>query len=173
MKKLIGGFAALAFLLVIASCGGASEAELIGKWSMDPASLKIELGDGVPAEMKGMVEGAEKEMKSGAAEEMKAATIEFKDGGKLVVGADGETEEGTWSLDGDNLTLGMEQGGDKVEVTLQVEMSGDSMTATLTAEEILSIIKDQGMEEQVKAMAGKELDKMIDGTSISVTFNKK
>lgn len=173
MKKLIGGFAALAFLFVVASCGGASEADLIGKWSIDPASVSIELGDGVPAEMKGMVEGAEKEMKSEGAEDMKAATIEFKEGGKLVVGADGDTEEGTWALDGDNLTLGMEQGGQKVEVTVQVEMDGDAMTATLTAEEILNVIKKQGMEDQIKAMAGTELDKMIDGTSISVTFKKK
>lgn len=173
MKKVIGGFAALAFLFVVASCGGASESDLIGKWSIDPSSVKIELGDGVPADMKKMVESGQKEMMAEGSEDMKAVSIEFKEGGKLVVGAEGQSEEGTWSLDGDNLTLGMEQGGIKGEITVQVEMDGDSMTATLTAEEIMKLIKDQGMEEMVKAQAGTELKKMVDGTSISVTFNKK
>ena len=173
MKKVIGGFAALAILFVVASCGGASEADLIGKWSADPASVKVELGDGVPAEMKEMVASAEKEMKEEGAEDVKAATIEFKEGGKLVVSAEGDSEEGTWSLDGDNLTLGMEDGGQKFEITVQVEMNGDSMTATLTAEEIMNTLKSSGMDQMIKAQVGDELDKMIDGTSISVTFNKK
>ncbi|GAB5418568.1 MAG: hypothetical protein Crog4KO_03250 [Crocinitomicaceae bacterium] len=173
MKKVIGGFAALAFLFVVASCGGASEADLIGKWSVDPSSIDIKLGDGVPSEMKAMVKEGKKEMMAEGSEDMKAATIEFKEGGKLVVGAEGQSQEGTWSLDGDNLTLGMEEGGQKMEVTVQVEMDGDSMTATLTAEEIMKLLKESGMDQMIQAQAGAELDKMVDGTSISVTFNKK
>lgn len=174
MKKVIGGFAALAFLFVVASCGGVSEKDLVGKWSVDPTSIDIKLGDGVPAEMKTMVEQGQKEMVSEGSEDMKAATIEFKEGGKLVIGAEGESQEGTWSLDGSDLTIGMEERGQKVEVTLQVEMNGDEMTATLTAEEILNVLKDQGMDQNVEQMAGgKKLDEMVDGTSLSVTFKKK
>lgn len=173
MKKVIGGFAALAFLFVVASCGGASEKDLIGKWSVDASSLDIQLGDGVPADMKEMVKSGQKEMLEEGSEDMEAATIEFKEGGVLTVGAEGESENGTWKLDGNTLTLGMEQGGQKVEVDLEVEMSGDKMTATLTAEEVLNVIKEQGMADQVKAMAGTELEKMVDGTSISISFNKK
>jgi len=173
MKKVIGGIAALAILFVVASCGGASESDLVGKWSVDPASVNIELGDGVPAEMKAMVESAEKEMKSEGAKEVEATTIEFKEGGKLVISAEGDEQEGTWSLDGDNLTLGMEEGGQKLDITVEVEMSGDSMTATLTAESIMKALKDSGMDQMIKAQTGTELDKMVEGTSISVTFNKK
>ncbi len=179
MKKVIGGLAALAFLFVVASCGGVSESDLVGKWTADPSSVEITLGDDVPSEMKSMVERGEKEMKQEASSDIKATTIEFKEGGKLVVSAEGQEQTGTWSLDGEDLTLGMEAQGMKVELTVQVEMDGDSMTATLQATEILKAIKkatkDQpGADEMIKRMTGDEdLDKLAKGTSISVTFNKK
>ncbi|MCR9173248.1 MAG: DUF4923 family protein [bacterium] len=178
MKKVIGGFAALAFLFVVASCGGVSESDLVGKWSVDPSSVELELGDGVPAEMKSMAKSYKKDMQQEGADEVKAMTIEFKEGGKLEVGAEGQTQEGTWSLDGENLTIGMEAEGMRVDVTLQVEMDGDNMKATLQASEILKSLKKalkaQGQEDMIKQMAGGgDVDKMAEGTSISFTLNKK
>lgn len=175
MKKILGGIAALAILFVVASCGGVSEDELIGKWSADPSSVDIKLGDGVPSEYKSMVKSYQADMKSEGAEEIKAATIEFKEGGTLVVSAEGQEQKGTWSLDGDDLTLGMEEGGQKLEMTVQVEMDGDNMTATLEASEVLkSLKKTPGADQMIKGLAnGNDIDKMAEGTSISVTFNKK
>lgn len=173
MKKVIGGFAALAFLFVVASCGGVSEKDIVGKWSVDASSIDIKLGDGVPAEMKEMVNKGKKEMMEEGKSDMEAATIEFKEGGKLVVGAEGESQEGTWELDGDQLILGMEERGKKASIKLGVEMDGDNMTLTLTAEEVMNLLKEQGMDKMVEAQAGEKLDKMVEGTSVSVTLKKK
>ena len=179
MKKVIGGLAALAFLFVVASCGGVSEDDLVGKWSPDPSSVKIELGDGIPSEMKSRVKRLQADMKQEGSEDIKGATIEFKEGGELVVSAEGQKQVGTWSLDGEDLTIGMDADGMKMEVTVQVEMDGDSMTATLQASEIIKAFKKAakqtpGADEMIKRMAdGGDPDKMAEGTSISVTFNKK
>ncbi len=179
MKKVIAGIAALAVLFVVASCGGVSEGDLVGKWSVDPSSVEITMGDGIPSEMKKMVKEGQKEMEQEASEDLKAATIEFKEGGKLVISAEGESQEGTWSLDGEDLTIGMEQGGVKGEITVQVEMDGDNMTATLQATEIVKAIK-KAMKDEPRAgemiermTDGMDMDKMAEGTSISITFNKK
>lgn len=179
MRRIIGGLAAMAVLFVVASCGGVSEGELVGKWSPDPSSLKLELGKDVPAEMKAMATMVEAQAGSDEAAEIGDATLEFKEGGKLVLSAEGESQNGTWSLDGENLTLGMEQDGLKVELTVQVEMDGDKMTATLQATEILKAIKkvakqQPGAEDMIKSMTGNtDLEKAAKGTSMSISFKKK
>ncbi|XOV68186.1 MAG: lipocalin-like domain-containing protein [Fluviicola sp.] len=178
MKKVISGLAALAILFVVASCGGVSEDELVGKWTVDPSTVSIELGDGIPAETKAQAKKYKADMKSEGAEEMKDVYFEFKEGGKFVISGEGESQEGTWSLDGEDLTIGMDAEGLKVELTLQVEMDGDNMTATLQGTEIVKAIKklikqEPRAEEMIGRMVGDDMDKAAKGTSISVTFNKK
>lgn len=171
MKKVIGGLAALAFLFVVASCGSVSEDDVVGKWSIDASSIDITLGDGVPADIKKMVEQGKKEMMEEGKSDMESAVIEFKKGGKFSV--QGESEEGTWKLDGDQLILGMEQRGKKVSVKFDVEMDGDDMKLTLTAEEVMNVLKEQGLDKMLAAQAGGDLDKMVEGTSLSFNLKKK
>ncbi len=178
MKKIIGGFAALAFLLVLGSCGGASEADMIGKWKMDAGSIDLKLGDGVPAEMKAMVEFGKKEMMSEGKEDIEGATVEFKKGGVFTVSMDGQSEDGKWKLDGDNVVLTMKPEGAKKEVSISLiveEVSGDAMTLTLTAEELVNTIKkqDPNAMKMIESMSGQsDIEKMIDGTQVSFTMKK-
>lgn len=170
MKKVIGGVAALAFLFVVASCGGVSEKDIVGKWSIDASSIDLKLGDGVPSEIKEMVNSGKKEMMADK-DEMESAVIEFKEGGKFSV--EGENEGGTWELDGDQLILGMEQGGKKASLKFTVEMDGDDMKLTLTAKELMNTLKDTGMDQMLASQAGGDLDKMVEGTSLSFNMKKK
>lgn len=177
MKKVIGGVAALAFLLVLGSCGGASEADVVGKWKVDASSVNIELGDAVPDAIKGEVDEAMKEMKSGKAkDEMDKVTFDFQEGGKLVISADGEEQEAKWSIDGDYLVIEGDMDGRSGKLKLNIdEVSGDKMTVSLTGEEILAQIKEQAPEmiEMMKQMPnGGDVDKMAEGTKFSVSLKK-
>lgn len=178
MKKIIGGFAALAFLLVLGSCGGASEADMIGKWKMDAGSIDIKLGDGVPSEMKAMVESGKKEMMSEGKEDIEAATIEFKKGGEFTVSMEGDSEKGKWKLDGDKVILSMKPEGAKKEVSIALiveEVSGDAMTLTLTAEELMNTMKkqDPNSVKMIESMSGQsDIEKMVEGTQVSFTMKK-
>lgn len=175
MKRIIGGFAALAFLLVLASCGG-KEADVVGKWKIDVSSIDVTLGDGIPAEMKSMMNGNMSEMKSADAQkEADQTTFDFQEGGKLVISKKGDDEklEGKWSIDGDYMIIEGEIEGMKGKLKLMLdEVSGDKMTVSLTGEEILAQLKAQqpGMVEMMKGQG--DLDKMAKGTKVSVSFKK-
>lgn len=176
MKKIISGFAALAFLLVLASCGGASEADVVGKWKIDVSSIDIKLGDAVPAPMKSELNEGMSEMKSDRAQkEADEMTFDFQEGGKLVISKKGEDEkvDAKWSIDGDYMVIEGEVDGMKGKLKLMIdEVSGDKMTVSLTGEEILAQMKAQqpGMVEMMKGQG--DLDKMAEGTKVSVSFKK-
>lgn len=179
MKKLTGSLAVFSLLFLIASCGGVSEDELIGKWTMDPTSVDIELGDGISMEKRATISFYQAALMSRNEEDFSMGSIEFKKGGKVVV-SDGQMEQkGSWTLNGGDLTIGMNISGLKVDMTLQVEKDGEDLIATLQATELIRSIKkvmkqDEEAKEMVDGLTGDDdLDQMADGTSISVKFKKK
>jgi len=175
MKKVIGGFAALAFLFVVASCGSA-EKKMVGKWKFDASALNVELGDGFPAEMKDAVDGGIKEMKSEGAEEMDAVTFDFQEGGKLVVSGEGDEQTFNWSVDGDYLILSGELEGQSGEIKLMIEdVSDDKMSVSLTAEDLIAQVKEQMPElmDMAKSQTGgQDVEKMVKGSKITIGFKK-
>lgn len=175
MKKIISAAVVFAALFIFASCGGGAETTLIGSWKIDPASLDVELGDGFPAEMKTMVENGKKEMREEGSAEMDKVTIEFKEGGKFVMSAEGEDEkiEGTWSVDGEKLKIEAEIEGKKGSVSLNLdEVSSDKVALSLSAEDLLAEIKKQMPEalEEVPPMF--DIDAMVKGTKFMVSLKK-
>lgn len=175
MKKIISGAVVLAALFIFASCGGGAETTLIGAWKIDPASLDVELGEGFPAEMKSMVEEGKKEMKEEGSSDMDKITIEFKEGGKFVMSAEGESDniEGTWSVDGDKLKIEAEIEGKKGTVSLNLdEVASDKVSLSLNAEDLLAEIKKQMPEalEEVPPMF--DIDAMAKGTKFMVSLKK-
>ena len=175
MKKVIGGIAALAFLLTLGSCGGPSEADMVGEWKIDSSSIDVKLGEGVPTEVKAMVQAGKADMLQEGSKEMEAASIKFEKGGKLIASAEGEEQEGKWKLDGDKLVVSMEEGGKEVSIAFNVdEVDGSKMTLTLTAEELLNTMKKQEPRavDQIKAMTGTDVEKMIEGTSLTFSLKK-
>lgn len=178
MKRILGGVFALS-LFVLASCGGTSEADIIGKWKVDASSIDIKLGDGVPAPIKSEVDEAMKDMKSEeGAKEVNNITLDFQEGGKLIVSGEGkeEKEEFKWSIDGDFLVIEGDMQGKKGKIKFNIdEVSGDKMTISLTGEDILAQIKEQAPEmiEGMKMMAGgTDIEKMAAGSKITVSLKK-
>jgi hypothetical protein len=178
MKSIFKLLTVVLISVLLASCGGGagggSTAGLVGQWKADLNSFDLILGDGVPAEMKGMVEM----QKAGLLEEGKAQsddfTIEFTDAGKMVVSQKGEekSEELDYTFDGNKLALSGETEGEKVNISLNVsEVSADKFTIALTGEEVLAQIKAEYPE--LLASAGEmDVDAMVKGCSVTLSFKK-
>ena len=117
-------------------------------------------------------------MMSEGKEDIEGATVEFKKGGVFTVSMDGQSEDGKWKLDGDNVVLTMKPEGAKKEVSISLiveEVSGDAMTLTLTAEELVNMIKkqDPNAMKMIESMSGQsDIEKMIDCTQVSFTMKK-
>lgn len=120
-KKLV---AVLLLVVMVVSLAACSSSSIVGKWKMDIKSV---------LKMSGMSEADYEQMKSLIGD--MSATMEFTEDGKvyLVVTAMGqsETEEQTYSVDGDKLTMGGSTGtykldGDKLTITQ------DGMSLTMT-----------------------------------------
>jgi hypothetical protein len=176
MKSVFKLLTVVLISVLLASCGGGSagSAGIVGKWHADLSTFDLVLGDGVPAPMKGMVEG----QKEGLLEQGKAQqddfTIEFTDAGKMVVSKKGDekTEELDYSFDGSVLNLKGDMDGDKVDINLNVsEVSADKFTIAMTGEEILAQIKTAAPE--LLAGAGEmDVDAMVKGCSVAISFKK-
>jgi hypothetical protein len=182
MKSIFKLLTVVLISVLLASCGAgvdgvdgsSSTAGLVGQWKADLSSFDLILGDGVPAEMKGMVEM----QKDGLLEEGKAQsddfTIEFTDAGKMVVSKKGDdkTEELDYNFDGNKLALSGEVEGDKVNINLNIsEVTADKFTIALTGEEVLAQIKAEYPE--LLASAGEvDVDAMVKGCSVTLSFKK-
>ena len=162
--------------LALVSCGGTemTSIDLAGSWKADPSSLDLTLGDGL-AVFKGAIEEGKQEMLSEVSGESDKVTFEFKEGGKLLVSAEGEEETFTfdWSLEGDKLILEGELEGQEGKIELTVEsVSADKLTLALTAEDLIAQIKEQ-MPEAMDQVPGEfDVDAMAKGTSMSMSFKK-
>lgn len=177
MKSIFKLLTVVLISVLLASCGGGTSSGtsgLVGQWKADLNSFDLILGDGVPAEMKGMVEM----QKAGLLEEGKAQsddfTIEFTDAGKMVVSKKGDekTEELDYTFDGNKLALSGETEGEKVNISLNVsEVSADKFTIALTGEEVLAQIKAEYPELLVGAEA-MDIDAMVKGCSVALSFKK-
>ena len=120
-KKLV---AVLLLVVMVVSLAACSSSSIVGKWKMDIKSVLT---------MSGMSEAEYEQMKPLIGD--MSATMEFTEDGKvyLVVTAMGQsqTEEQTYSVDGDKLTMGGDTGtykidGDKLTITQ------DGMSLTMT-----------------------------------------
>ena len=174
MKKFIGGFAIFASLLILASCGGASEDQIVGTWKVDAGAVDIQLGDGFPEEMKAMVENGEKQMKEDNGQ-LDKVSIEFKEDGKFVVKAEGEDEnaEGTWKIDGDHLVIEAEVEGKKGSMKFNLDEVTDSkMKLSLNAEDVLAELKKQMPEALEQVPAAMDVDAMAKGTKLTFGLKK-
>lgn len=177
MKKLVSGVAALAFLLVLGSCGGSTESNIIGKWKVDVSSVDVQLGDAVPDMIKNELgEGMEKMKSPEAQKEADKMTFDFQEGGKLVLSNGEEKKEAKWSIDGDYLVIEGDMDGQKGKLKLKIdEASGDKLTLSLTGEEIVAQVKEQFPQyiEMMKQMPnGGDAEKMAKGTKLSVSMKK-
>ena len=174
MKKVISGFSILVSLLVLASCGGSAESDIVSVWKIDVSSIDLKLGDGFPEEMKAMVEGQKAEM-TGNTEEMDGITIEFKEGGTFVVAKKGEKEnqEGTWKIDGDKLVLTAEVDGKSNSIKINLdEVTSDKLSLSLTAEDVLAQVKEQMPEAMGAIPAEFDIDAMVTGTKLAISLKK-
>ena len=126
MKKIKLLFV-VCILAVFASCGSGDKMDMKGKWSID----SVELGDGATDEQKAEIEQGLAMMKS-------MITIDVVDDSKLKIGAMGQTEEGTYKIEGDKLIIsgkGEEKSFDIVEHEagmIKIKMSERGMTGTVT-----------------------------------------
>ena len=173
MKKFFSTVAVVLSLAVLTSCGGNAEADLVGEWKLDAGSVELELGEGIPDEMKKMVEGGQKEMAED--DDVKGASLEFKEDGTFVVSGDGEDLEGKWTVEGDKLSLEAEVEGMKGKFSFDlVETSADKVTLSLTAEDLLAQVKEQFgdmYDEASKEMPG-DVDEMAKGTKVTFSLKK-
>ena len=111
--------------------------------------------------------------------------MEFKDDGKLVVGAEGESQEMEWRVEDDRLFLKGDVRGQEGEIGIQiVEASSESMTLLLDGKDLLQQAYDQqgemavdmalnmasGMDPMLQEM---DLKKAISDSNIKLTFSKK
>ncbi len=177
MKNAFKTLAVALTALALVSCGGTevTSADLVGSWKADPSSLDLTLGDGIPAEFKTMIESGKKEAMSEATNETEGMLIEFTKDGKIVLSKDGEEAPFTlnYVVEGDKLSIKGEVEGEKLDyhVTL-TEASADKFTITLTAEDLLSQIKEE-MPEAMNQVPGEfDVDAMAKGTSVSMSFKK-
>lgn len=178
MKNVLKSLIVIMLPFLMASCGGGDKAgKLVGEWKADVSSFDLVLGDGVPDPIKGMVEGQKAKMLAEAEKEAGNMKIEFKEGGKLVLTADGESEEMDYSVSGKKLTLKGDVDGQKVDfdVTL-TDVSADKFTLSLTGEEILSQMKEKYPDEfkqanEAAAQMG-DLEAMVKGSKIAISFKK-
>ena len=120
-KKLV---AVLLLVVMVVSLAACSSSSIVGKWKMDIKSVLT---------MSGMSEAEYEQMKPLIGD--MSATMEFTEDGKvyLVVTAMGqsETEEQTYSVDGDKLTMGGSTGTYKIDGD-KLTLTQDGMSLTMT-----------------------------------------
>lgn len=177
MKNVLKSLIVIMLPFLMASCGGDKAGKLVGEWKVDVSSFDLVLGDGVPDPIKGMVEGQKAQMLSEAEKEAGSMSIEFKEDGKMVLTADGESEEMDYSVSGKKLNLKGEIEGEKVDVYLTLaDVSADKFTVALTGEDILSQMKEKYPEEfeQAKGMAAQmgDIEAMMKGSKVAISFKK-
>jgi hypothetical protein len=183
MKNLFKALIVVMIPLLLASCGGGDKAgKIVGKWKADVSSLDLVLGDGVPAEIKTMVEGQKDKTLGEAEKEVSDITIEFTEAGKVVLSKEGEDEkpEMDYSVSGNKLNLKGDVEGQEVDFTLTLaSVSGDKMTVAITGEEIVKQMKEKYAKEfeQANGMAaafaqGASLEDMLKGSKVSLSFKK-
>jgi len=189
MKKIFKTGVFAMFLLGMVSCGGSVDSgELVGEWTPELSSMEINISDEIPAMYRSMIEDglADKENLEDAQKELeKSFKMEFKDDGKLVVGAEGESQEMEWRVEDDRLFLKGDVRGQEGEVGIQiVESSSESMTLLLDGKDLLQQAYDQQGEMAVDMalnmasgmdpmLEGMDLKKAISDSNIKLTFNKK
>lgn len=186
MKNIFKLLTVVSIFLIVASCSSgegndssssssstAAAADLVGEWQADLSSFDLILGDGVPADIKGLVEiQKESLLKEGEAQSGNFI-IEFTDAGKMVVKTgEEETEELDYTFDGNNLVLTGNVEGNEVNISLNIsEVSADKFTIALTGEEVLAQIKAEYPELLVDT-GEMNIDAMVKGCSVALSFKK-
>jgi hypothetical protein len=149
MKKPLATFGSLLVLSLAAACGGGSSAA-VGTYQLDKAAMKQSALGAMTAEEKKQMDALPAEQRK-AAEEMMGKTfdamemtIELKADGTATATSKGmgptSTENGTWKLAGDQLTLTTKDAAGKEEsktgtlangaFTVTEEEAGRKMTMT-------------------------------------------
>ncbi len=105
--------------LALAGCGG-SKVSIAGTWKFDTASAKLTLPDVV--RMNPMLHAAE----TGLGTTLAPVRFDFKgDGSVAATGGPGGAQSGKWTLDGDNLSVNLDNTPGKEGVpTFKVDSSG-------------------------------------------------
>jgi len=173
LKKSIPALAASSLLLLLFSCGGVTEEDMLGEWSLDVTSIDVDFGDNLSAQDKLTYMASKAALQSSSeSQELEAMTFKFRKGGKLLIGNEEYSFDGKWKLKDENVTLYMEIMGVPIEITAQVELDGDILTATITGEEIIRRMKNS--KDDLKEWIGIENDyNKFKGTKFSVSFTRK
>jgi|VirMetMinimDraft_7_1064189.scaffolds.fasta_scaffold10861_1 hypothetical protein len=176
MKSIFKLLTVVLISVLLASCGGSAGGAdvLVGKWKIDLSTADLILGDGVPAPMKGMIEGQKEGFLAEGASKSDDITIEFTEAGKMIASKKGEekNEEFDYTFDGSKLAITGESEGEKIDVSLNIsEASADKFTIAMTGEEILSQIKAK-YPKMLEGAGGMDVDAMVKGCSVAVSFKK-
>jgi hypothetical protein len=175
MKKLTNLFSAVAVLLILASCGGSAEKDIVGTWKLDANSVDLQLGEGFPAEMKDRINSQKDQMTSNS-EEIDGMTIEFKEDGKLVLAKDGEKADeldATWAVEDDKLVIQATIEGQQGKIKLNLdEVSSEKVALSLTAEEVLAQVKAQMPEALEQVPPQMDVEGMAKGTKLMFALKK-
>lgn len=174
MKKVFKTVAVALTALVMVSCGSNADS-LVGTWHADVSSLDLVLGDGVPEEMKKGIESEKGEAMKEAQSEADEVSIEFTKEGKVILSKEGEDEkpELEYTVDGDKLNIKGEIDGEKVDFSLTLaEASADKFTLSITGEEALAQMKEKYPEMLAQAEGMGDLETMVKGSSVSISFKK-
>lgn len=179
MKNIFKLLTVISVFLVVASCSSGEgndssrTADLVGEWQADLSSFDLILGDGVPADIKGLIETQKESLLKEGEAQSDNFIIAFTDAGKMVVKTgEEETEELDYTFDGNNLVLTGNVEGNEVNISLNIsEVSTDKFTIALTGEDILAQIKAEYPELLVDT-GEMNVDAMVKGCSVALSFKK-
>ena len=105
MKKILKVlvlFVAVASMATMTSCKKDNAAQIVGKWQFEQAAVSVSVDD---PELQQMINEYISWMESELNSENRDLTIEFKSDKTCVSSSEGYSEIGTWSIDGDKITI--------------------------------------------------------------------
>ena len=105
MKKILKVlvlFVAVASMATMTSCKKDNAAQIVGKWQFEKATVSVSVDD---PELQQMINEYISWMEMEVNEENHDLTIEFKSDKTCIASSEGISEAGTWSIDGDRITI--------------------------------------------------------------------
>ncbi len=105
MKKILNVlvlFVAIASMATMTSCKKDNAAQIVGKWQFEKATVSVSVDD---PELQATIDEYVNWMEMELNEENGNLTIEFKSDKTCIATSEGLSETGTWSIDGNKLTM--------------------------------------------------------------------